>query len=156
MVNSANKTRKDVVNNIPQLHSAWVDIRNGTHVHYPPDGQECEETELDKVIKELRARVASNVKQVLEDEKKRAESLQVQTQPIYTADPEAPDQGSAVHNKTLQSNVNQAVLDVIGGREHEAIRGGFQKDDDYPIQQDSTRHPDPAVNATLQRLKNIL
>ncbi len=73
-----------------------------------------------------------------------------------------------MHNKTLQSNVNQAVVDVIGGREHEAIRVAFQEEADFQsrIKQDSsqdqqnldntTRQTDQVVNATLQRLNNIL
>lgn len=122
--------------------------------------------DMDNRIQQLRSQVSSNVNQVLDGLK--AQSLQVQTQPIDTRDTPSQDKGNAMHNKTLQSNVNQAVVDVIGGREHEAIRLAFQeeanvsariKQDSSQDQQnlDTTTSPTvQAVHAVLQRLNNIL
>ena len=175
MANNANKTRSDVNNTYQTNRMQGLDRERelellteraqdfvGTHSGMVTNGT----ADMDNRIQQLRAQVSSNVNQVLEGQK--ADSLQVQTQQIDTRDTAAQDQGSALHNKTLQSNVNQAVVDVIGGREHETIRVEFQKEADYHerIKQDSsqdqrnldntTRQTDQVVNATLQRLNNIL
>lgn len=175
MVNYANKTRNDTISTYQTNRMQGLDKEHelevlqaqaeqfvGTHGAMVNNGT----TDMDNQLQQLRAQVSSNVNQVLEGQK--AQSLQVQTQQIDTRDTAAQDQGSAMHNKNLQSNVNQAVVDVIGGREHEAIRLAFQDEADFHarIKQDSTqdqqnldnttRQTDQAVNATLQRLNNIL
>lgn len=175
MVNNVNKTRNDVSSTYQTNRMQGVDKEReleilssqaeqivGTHSAMVTNGT----ADMDDRIQQLRAQFSSNVNQVLEGQK--AQSLQVQTQQIDTRDTASQDQGSALHNKTLQSNVNQAVVDVIGGREHEAIRVAFQDEADFQsrIKQDSsqdqqnldntTRQTDQAVNTTLQRLNNIL
>ena len=175
MVNYANKTRSDANNTYQTNRMQGLDRERelellterahdfvGTHAGMVTNGT----ADMDNRIQQIRAQVTSNVNQVLEGQK--AESLQVQTKQIDTRDTAAQDQGSAMHNKTLQSNVNQAVVDVIGQREHEAIRVAFQEEADFHarIKQDSTqdqqsldnttRQTDQAVNATLQKLNNLL
>ena len=122
--------------------------------------------EADDQIRRLREQVSNNVHQVLEGEK--AQSMQVQTQQIDTRDTATQDQSSAITNKRMQSNVNQAVVDVIGGREHEAIKVTFEEEarfhesiknqsaQDQQNLETKTRQTDQAINSTLNRLNSLL
>lgn len=175
MVNHANKTRNETDNTYKTNRMQGLDrerelelLTERAHdfVCRQGDMKTNGTSEMDNRIQQLREQVSTNVHQVLEGQK--TQSVQVQTRQIDARDTASTDQGNAVHNKTLQSNVNQAVVDVIGQREHEAIRVAFQDEADFHarIKRDSaqdqqnldntTRQTEQAVTAKMRDLKNIL
>ncbi|SFU83490.1 hypothetical protein SAMN04489707_102525 [Paenacidovorax caeni] len=123
-------------------------------------------TDLDRSIQRVREEVKQNVHHVLEGQQ--AQSEQVQNRQLDAALTAQNDSQAALTNKRLESNVSQAVVDVIGGQQHEAIKiafeeeARFQDDIDANSRQDqqklqrTTETVKSAVNQTLNRLTGLL
>lgn len=122
--------------------------------------------DMDSVVEQVRAQVRSNVNSVLSG--KNIESEQVQSQQLDTARTAQADRDGAIQNKRLESNVSQAVVDVIGQREHDAIKIAFEQEAEFHGQigsrsqqdqqqvQRTTQHTNVVVEQTLSRLNDLL
>lgn len=123
-------------------------------------------TDTDGVIQQIRQQVAQNVSNVLEGQK--AESNYIQKDQYSTEETAATDEANARTNKRLQSNVSSAVADVIGGREHEAIKIAFEEEarfqdsikrnsaSDRQNLNNKTEETEKVISNTLRQVNNLL
>jgi maltodextrin utilization protein YvdJ len=122
--------------------------------------------DMDSVVERVRQQVRNNVNQVLSG--KNIESQQVQDKQLNTAQTAQVDAQGALQNKRLEENVSQAVVNVIGHQEHEAVKLAFSQEAEFhghvsrQSQQDqqqvqrTTQQTNVVVDQTLSRLNNLI
>lgn len=122
--------------------------------------------DLDRSVQRVREEVKQNVHRVLEGQK--AQSEQVQGKQLDTARTAQDDSQAALTNKRLESNLGQAVVDIIGGQQHEAIKIAFVGEADFHNRIDANSRQDQQelkgttekvsseVNHSVNRLTGLL